>query len=536
MRIQRKLTGPQHQCGSRGLRFFLPFGGLILSLVLSPLIAAGQSASKIVAQYQKTIGGSSLLKGLKTVDIQGHVTAGPDSNGTFTEDLQAPNRIYLEVSLGTHRWSEAYNGKSAWILEPQNGLRTLTGARGKDIQLAGAILNDGLLDYRKQKVKLTVQGREQVSGQDTYVVRATSSSGVERKLWFGAANHLLLKEEVPAFYPPVFGLKPASVTQTGNTHEAGPAFDTILYTGYRPVGGLLEPYQMDVQLGTGTLHIVIDRIRHNASLNSAVFNFPQTSSKPLPDIAPLLRDVEANQKAIDKIVDDYTYHEQDTEFVIDKKGHKIEKSRKTYEVYHLGRHEVQKLIRKDGKPLSPSAQTKEDQRAEKAVKDYQKRQAQRASGQRKPRKNEDHPGISDFLRVDQFTNPRRERYRGQDLIVFDFGPKPGYKPRNTAERFIQGLVGAAWVDEKARDVARLEAHTTKSWKFGGGLVVSLRPGAHFVFEQQRVNGEVWLPSYTEIYVAAKFLLFAGINANFISRFSDYQKFRVETAEKAQKPG
>ena len=50
------------------------------------------------------------------------------------------------------------------------------------------------------------------------------------------------------------------------------------------------------------------------------------------------------------------------------------------------------------------------------------------------------------------------------------------------------------------------------------------------FEQERVNNEIWLPTYQEINIAAKILLFKGLNANAVTRFRDYKKFNVE-AEK-----
>lgn len=37
--------------------------------------------------------------------------------------------------------------------------------------------------------------------------------------------------------------------------------------------------------------------------------------------------------------------------------------------------------------------------------------------------------ISDFLRASQFINPRRESFRGQEVIVFDFEPRPNFKAR-----------------------------------------------------------------------------------------------------------
>jgi hypothetical protein len=42
-----------------------------------------------------------------------------------------------------------------------------------------------------------------------------------------------------------------------------------------------------------------------------------------------------------------------------------------------------------------------------------------------------------------------------------------------------------------------------------------------------VNNEVWLPSYVEVYVAAR-VLFLKARASVIDRFSNYKKFEVET--------
>jgi hypothetical protein len=87
-----------------------------------------------------------------------------------------------------------------------------------------------------------------------------------------------------------------------------------------------------------------------------------------------------------------------------------------------------------------------------------------------------------------------------------------------------------WIDEKARDVARLEAHFADSAKVGLGILGAVEKGSSFVFEQSRVNDEVWLPTYTEIHVAGR-LLVVKLKANEIDRYTDYKKFRAESTIK-----
>jgi len=57
------------------------------------------------------------------------------------------------------------------------------------------------------------------------------------------------------------------------------------------------------------------------------------------------------------------------------------------------------------------------------------------------------------------------------------------------------------------------------------LLASLAKGSNFVFEQEKINGEVWLPSYAEVHFAGR-IVFVKLKQNFIDRYSDYKKFRV----------
>jgi hypothetical protein len=132
-------------------------------------------------------------------------------------------------------------------------------------------------------------------------------------------------------------------------------------------------------------------------------------------------------------------------------------------------------------------------------------------------------------------NPRRERFRGQDVLVFDFEPNPEYKPKNLEERVVKELAGVIWVDERALDVVRLEAYFVSDVHIGGGLLANLQKGTSFIFEQSYVNNEVWLPTYEEAHIGVRVLLVKGLKVNVATRYSDYKKFNVETLNMISKP-
>ena len=103
------------------------------------------------------------------------------------------------------------------------------------------------------------------------------------------------------------------------------------------------------------------------------------------------------------------------------------------------------------------------------------------------------------------------------------------------EKVVQKLAGVVWIDEKAHDVARLEAYFVGDFKFAGGLVANLQKGTSFIFEQAFVNNEVWLPTYMEAHVGARVLLLKSFKMNEVIRYSDYKRFKVETLSTISKP-
>jgi len=249
--------------------------------------------------------------------------------------------------------------------------------------------------------------------------------------------------------------------------------------------------------------------------------------RPLPDIKQLFSDVQEHQKQIESIVDQYSCTENEEVHELDKKGQVKKTIVREYEDFYLGGRLVRREVKKDGKPLSPDEQKKEDSRVEKRIREYEKK---KSAAEEDAAKKKEKIDVSTFLRISNFTHPRWEEYRQHDVIVFDFAPNPDYRPRNKTEDLLHKLAGTLWVDDEARQVVRLEAHLSDTYKLAGGLLASIRKGASLVMEQAKTNEEIWLPSYVEAHFSARLLLLASALGDYTSRFSDYKKFRVETVE------
>jgi hypothetical protein len=469
-----------------------------------------QNAGKIIDAWLRAEGGSKRLSQLRSIEYQGTVSdAATGGSGQYTLILEQPNRIYQEITVGGETKKLAYNGKSAWR-DDAKGLRTLTGTESDLLESTARYRNGRLTQYKKERVRVRLVGEETVRGQATHHVEVITSSGIRRDVYFDVASHLIVEEVVAG-------------------GSAGG--ERTFYSDYRTVDGVAEPYQIEHDEPGKTWTITLAHVLHNPAVNDTVFGFPTASNRPLPDIADLLKAVEKNQQALEKLVEQYTCDKTQTEFEIDSHGTTKQKGTKEYQVFYLDGDEVDRLIKRDGKPLSPDEDRRESERVQKRAQDYEKKQAKKANeadrGQ-EGKRNKDDVQVSAFLRIDRFTNPRRETFRGHEVIVFDFEPNPSYKPSTTIEHLLHELEGSVWIDEQAQDVVRLEAYLNSTFKMAGGLFASLQKGSAFTFEQAKINDEVWLPSYLEAHVNAKLLLVKGLSGNFTQRYSNYQKFHVET--------
>jgi hypothetical protein len=472
--------------------------------------AYAQDAAKIVDQYIKAEGGSKTLAKVNTLTLEGtFANAANEKAGTYTLITKQQNRYYSELVAGDRTSIEAYNGKSAWH-QNAGELATLVGPEGAQLEAAGQYYNSRLVNAKKNKLGLAFTGHQQVRGKDVLQIEVTTSAGLTREIFFDPQTHLIVKE----------------AAMIGGIDEQ------ILYEDYRTQDGMKFPFKIELHRGNDVYNIAVTRAVVNGTVGERVFDFPKKSQVQLPDLKALFKEIDDNQKAIDKIKENYTGTRAEEETEYDKTGKVTKREAKGYTFFYLGGDDISTLISKDGKPLGEEEQKKENEKTQKEIREHEKKDTK---DKEKAKKEDDDPGIEVFLRACQFVNPRRERFRGQDVLVFDFEPNPEFKPHKLAEKLVQKLAGVVWIDEKSHDVARLDAYFVGDFKLAGGMLANLQKGTSFVFEQAFINNEVWLPTYAEVHVGVRVLLVKGFKVNAVVRYSDYKRFNVESISTVGKP-
>jgi len=94
------------------------------------------------------------------------------------------------------------------------------------------------------------------------------------------------------------------------------------------------------------------------------------------------------------------------------------------------------------------------------------------------------------------------------------------------------LAGTYWIDERAQQIIRTDSYYTDTYK------TFMLAGSWLAGEQALVNGEIWLPSSSEMQRSAAFGL-KFVDKRWYHRtttqYSDYRKFNVESDYKVTLP-
>lgn len=250
-----------------------------------------------------------------------------------------------------------------------------------------------------------------------------------------------------------------------------------------------------------------------------------SQAEPIPDVRQLLREVTEHQKQLEKVRETYTYSSERTIQEIDARGQVRRTETELREAFFVNGHAIERLVKKNGQPLSPREQQKETERIAKLVEKAQKTPSDQPL-------EEQGLTVARLLQIMDVRNPRREMYQGRPALVFDFVGRKDVKTHGLAEDMSKKLEGTVWIDEADRQVTHLEVSFKDNFRIAGGLLASIQKGSSFHFDQARVNGEIWLPTGGEGAVQARVLLLKNYREHFTERDFGYQRFRVD-AEQAK---
>ena len=241
-----------------------------------------------------------------------------------------------------------------------------------------------------------------------------------------------------------------------------------------------------------------------------------------PDPITLIRKAVENDKENDKRAHDYMYIEREAQQMKDKT------EVRTKEVFYLYGHEINRLIAKDDKPLSEKDAKKEEERIAKQI-DKLKNKSEvdrRKEEEKRAKEHEEQRKVwNEIAEAFDFRMQAPEQVNGREAWVISAEPRKEYRPKTKEAKILQKVRFKAWIDKEETQMVKVEGDVIEDITFGLFLA-KLQKGAHFIFEQMRVNDEVWLPQHVAVNAGAR-LLFKHIDFNDDVTYRDYRKFRTE---------
>lgn len=223
---------------------------------------------------------------------------------------------------------------------------------------------------------------------------------------------------------------------------------------------------------------------------------------------------------------DYTFHESTEQKTLDKAGRAKTTERRVEEVLILGGRPYNRLLERDGKPLSEKDAAKEQAKLDKeAAKRAKESDKDRAKFERD--RLEERRFAREIPDAFNFKLAGEETVDGLPVWKILAEPKAGYKPRERRAGLLKNVRGTLWIEQAGYQWVRAEIDVigTISW---GLFVLRIPAGAKISFSQMRVNDEVWLPKQAHVRADAKLALMKTFRVDLDVAYRNYRKFRSES--------
>jgi hypothetical protein len=248
------------------------------------------------------------------------------------------------------------------------------------------------------------------------------------------------------------------------------------------------------------------------------------------EIKNLIRQAADKDIENDKKQHDYTYSKRVEQHQLGGKGEVKSTEVRVYDVLEIYGEQVERLVSKDGKPLSEKDARKQEEKVQKVI-DKRKNESDSARERRlKKEEKEREEGrefVKDVADAYNFKFAGIESLGGRETYVIDADPRPGFEPHAKGAKFLPKFRFRLWLDRAEDQWVKLDAACIDTVSVGLFLA-RLHKGSRILVETTRVNDEVWLPQHIAVHVDVRLALLKNIDMDLDVAYKDYKKFRTQT--------
>ncbi len=221
---------------------------------------------------------------------------------------------------------------------------------------------------------------------------------------------------------------------------------------------------------------------------------------------------------------DYVYVDDAETRFLDAKGNVTSTNTETHESIVLYGERYEKLIAKDGKPLSSkdarSEQQKLDKETDRRKKETPEARSRRLAGAR--------ACTNEFLASFHFHSVGVESMNGRRAWKVEAEPIPGISAKCSGVKNARMFQLRIWVDQGDKGLAKIEADNVQRVTYGAILIRVPPGGLHVSEDLTRRDDGAWLPARTHIHIDLKLVLLKTFRIEILTTFRDYRKFQAES--------
>lgn len=232
---------------------------LVLALLavfgLSPAPRASQSIEELVVKNLDAKGGLARLKAVQSIKQTARLTM-QGMEATMTLYSKRPNLVRQEVSLGSQLVINAFDGSTAWIINPLVGSSRPIAVSGPQADTIREQSNfDGpLVDFKARGYNVDYSGLESLGDRKVHHLRLTSPTRQVSHLYLDATTNL--------------DVKLSTEVDTLKLEQE--------FSDYRAVDGITVPFRIrTLTNGVPQSEILVQAVEFNVTLDDALFRMPR---------------------------------------------------------------------------------------------------------------------------------------------------------------------------------------------------------------------------------------------------------------------
>ena len=226
----------------------------------APEAARLPTVDDIIAKNLQAKGGAEKWQSMKSVKMTGKMTA-QGTEMPLTVYAMRPNFNRQEITMPAGKAIQAFDGTTAWVVNPMLGIETPQAVPGPAAELAknSADFDGALINYKAKGNDIELVGKEQLEGKDVYHLKVTTKGGPVQHYLLDADSGIELRMS-------------AEVDLGGGQKQTL----TTAMSNYKQVDGIMIPHTVTQTAGGRTLlQWTITTVEFNAVPDDSIFRLPK---------------------------------------------------------------------------------------------------------------------------------------------------------------------------------------------------------------------------------------------------------------------